>query len=86
MKTPLETLDMCVAAGETPSCELMQAVVQQCVFDRNSYKRTAEDLGHWMSSIVTAHLFKDSNALTDILNEFIRTRVKIQPDQATPLH
>jgi len=86
MRTPLETFDICVAAGETPSGELMKAVVQQCLSDRNIYKRTAEDLEYWMSSLVTAHLFKDHDALKDIMDEFIRARVKMQSDQTTSLH
>lgn len=86
MKTPLQRMDECLDAKESPSYDLLTEVIAQCLSERNTYEQIAKDMGHWMSSMVTAHLFKDSDALTDILNEFIRTRVKMQSDQTTPLH
>lgn len=86
MKSPLQRMEECLQSKESPSYDLLSEVITQCLAERNNYQRVIEDMGHWMSSLVTAHLFKDSAALTDILNEFIRTRVKMQSDQTTPLH
>jgi hypothetical protein len=86
MKTRSELMVECISKSNPPSRDRLIELIAECAVDRDKYHRVAEDMGHWMSSMVTAHLFKDSHALTDILNEFIRTRVKMQSDQTTPLH
>jgi hypothetical protein len=77
MTSPMQKMEEMLSAGKQPSYTDLEDVLAHCLIERNAFQETACDMSKWLSKLVTAHLCKDALAIKDIMDEFIKQRVKI---------
>ncbi|MFZ6748545.1 hypothetical protein [Undibacterium sp. Ren11W] len=86
MNSPLQKIESMLSTGQAPTYGDLENALAQALQERATYQTTTQDMTNWLSSLVTAHLCKDMQAIHDILACFIDKKVKIVRPLSKEVH